>query len=367
MTLFRFLPKWIWPGLVLLGLLLIGLWISNSVVSAEEQHVEMNLQVILNAEVTVFRMWLTDREADAKAVANDNECVSLMEQSLKASEESDPSKNSIQILQEKVAGLLHSRNYHGFLVVDRDWKIVAANRSELVGKPAPAADSGWLDVAFAGNSTVCRPFLSEHPIRDEEGQFRRGVPTMFVVAPVKKDGRILAVLALRLRPDEDFSKNLTAFRFGESGESYAFDQTGLMLSQSRFDDQLKQIGILPDRPDARSILSVRITDPEVNLTEGEQLAVRAEDPKLTKMAELATTGNAGVNTTGYRDYRGVTVVGAWTWLPEYGMGIATEIDRSEILRPRTLQRKAIWTLYGLLCLLVITLTVGWFQSRSRMR
>jgi hypothetical protein len=32
---------------------------------------------------------------------------------------------------------------------------------------------------------------------------------------------------------------------------------------------------------------------------------------------------------GYRNYRGVEVVGAWAWLPEYGMGVATEVEAEE--------------------------------------
>jgi serine/threonine protein kinase len=32
---------------------------------------------------------------------------------------------------------------------------------------------------------------------------------------------------------------------------------------------------------------------------------------------------------GYRDYRGVSVVGAWQWLPDWGIGVVTEIDRDE--------------------------------------
>jgi len=37
----------------------------------------------------------------------------------------------------------------------------------------------------------------------------------------------------------------------------------------------------------------------------------------------------GSNVKGYRDYRGVTVVGAWAWDKELGFGITTEIDVSE--------------------------------------
>jgi PAS domain S-box-containing protein len=42
-------------------------------------------------------------------------------------------------------------------------------------------------------------------------------------------------------------------------------------------------------------------------------------------------GDSKINTVGYRDYKGDDVFGAWTWLPEFGVGLATEIDTNEAL------------------------------------
>jgi len=66
------------------------------------------------------------------------------------------------------------------------------------------------------------------------------------------------------------------------------------------------------------------------------------------MAKSATAGGSGVDVDGYRDYRGVPVVGAWTWLEEYGMGIATESAVDEAYRPLYVLRIAVWGLLGLL-------------------
>ncbi len=53
---------------------------------------------------------------------------------------------------------------------------------------------------------------------------------------------------------------------------------------------------------------------------------------------------------GYRDYRGVPVVGAWTFLPHYKIGVATEIDRAEAFRPLAILQ---WTFAGLQTLLAL--------------
>ena len=50
------------------------------------------------------------------------------------------------------------------------------------------------------------------------------------------------------------------------------------------------------------------------------------------MVNSAIEGNNGVNVDGYNDYRGVPVMGAWTWLDKLELGLATEIDVSEALK-----------------------------------
>ena len=69
------------------------------------------------------------------------------------------------------------------------------------------------------------------------------------------------------------------------------------------------------------------------------------------MAAEAIGGKPGVNVEGYRDYRGVRVVGAWKWLPGADIGVATEIEYAEAFHPLTILR---WTFWGLFVLLVLS-------------
>jgi ABC-type multidrug transport system fused ATPase/permease subunit len=82
------------------------------------------------------------------------------------------------------------------------------------------------------------------------------------------------------------------------------------------------------------------------------------------MAKSATARSADTNTDGYRDYRGVTVFGAWLWDNDMGIGLAVEIDKSESLQPYFYAR---FTL-AIVITIVVLLTVLLFyfqQARER--
>ena len=132
------------------------------------------------------------------------------------------------------------------------------------------------------------------------------------------------------RGDTDLARALerlsTFSHFGRTGEAYAFDASGVMLSRSRFARE----------PHARRWVAqvdgrerVLLRDPGGPLPDGHQPELARRAQPLTRMARAAIAGESGLDVDGYRDYRGVEVVGAWTWLPAYGLGLAFEIDRNE--------------------------------------
>lgn len=67
---------------------------------------------------------------------------------------------------------------------------------------------------------------------------------------------------VRIRPELEFSRILRLGRIGETGETYALNRNGLMVSTSRFDNELILAGILPDVDRSRSILNVQLRDPD---------------------------------------------------------------------------------------------------------
>jgi serine/threonine protein kinase len=111
-----------------------------------------------------------------------------------------------------------------------------------------------------------------------------------------------------------------------------------MISRSRFDVQLKQLGLL-DLTNTSSALNFRLHDPGGDLTQGFKPATNEPAARpLTRLVASAVDGEDEVDVVPARDYRGVPVVGASRWLPQFGLGVATQLDADEAYRPlRVLQ------------------------------
>ncbi len=103
-------------------------------------------------------------------------------------------------------------------------------------------------------------------------------------------------------------------------ETYAFDEGGVMLSNSLFPDHLFAAGLLPDEG-VQTPLRLRVAEPS---------AGPREAWPLTRMAAHAVLRQDGWDTHGYPDYRGTLVLGAWRWVPEYSFGVTAEIDQSRV-------------------------------------
>ncbi|WP_147822579.1 sensor domain-containing diguanylate cyclase [Salidesulfovibrio onnuriiensis] len=303
------------------------------------------LRTVVSTVEESMQLWADMRLEDARALAASPGVMPLAKQLLALPRE--PSvlirRDGIQDrLRNEVRDVLESQGYLGIFIIAPDYVSVASMRNVNIGTRNLIADQrlDLLKRVFAGESLIIPTIISDVRLGTVSRKPRLKIPTMFAATPLRdENGAIIAAFTIRLDPLLDFSRLMRLGRIGESGETYVFDSKGILLSESRFDDQLRTLGLLD--AGEQSILHVRSGDPGVDMTLGLQPLLAEQDRPLTLMAETAITGTDGVNTEGYRDYRGVPVFGAWIWLENLEVGMCTQIDVSEAMQPYVTARNVI--------------------------
>lgn len=358
---------WLRPLMTLVVLAAVG-WVMRAKVEATlKANLRSVLQTTLQTEQEALHLWLRTQRNQVESAAADHQIAAAI-CSLIAS--APPQATLLELLnlpqsselRRELDPVVAAQQYSGFVVIEASGRVVAADRGELVGRALPADQLALLrETVFAGKSMMLPPVKSQVVLPDRHGVERAGVPTMFTVAPVLGDtGEVIAALGLRIQPDVEFTRILAIARIGETGETYAFDRNGLMLSNSRFDGQLRGIGLLPEGED--STLNVSLRDPGVDLTTGSRPKQSRSEQPLIPFAAEAVAGRDGVNVDGYRDYRGVPVVGAWRWLGDEGFGIATGVDVSESHQTLNTINYAFWSLFALLGIVTLAMLVSMMRA-----
>ena len=356
---------WILPlGMALLvaGL---GWWGNGRLRATIEGELRAQLSATLNANVTALAIWTTNQTRLATSLAEDPNVRALASQIFQLTPAVRRDFRTRPELDQFVGDLKPRLNRLGYEIaqlVNTNFVVVAnSQRAQLAGNLliSDAHTNKFAELFTSGRPVIITPFKPElleqrrsarkaaGPPRTNDfsrpnffaganpGRPRRGdVTLMQVAAPVRDhNNKIIGALAMIIDPDKEFSRILSVARSGNSGETYAFDQTGLMISRSRFDPELKKLGLL-ELTNASSALTFRLHDPGVNLTLG-QPATNAEPAArpLIRLVADAVDGEDSVLVEPARDYRGVPVVGAACWLPQFGFGVATQIDADEAYRP----------------------------------
>ncbi len=326
------------------------------------------LQTVLRTVEETLHLWAENRVRDAEALSSLPEVIEITEELLRLSRRRGILLNSNALRRSRglVEGSVRSRGYLGFFIIAPDFTNLASMRNSNVGLHNVIAEQkrGFLARVFTGETVVVPAIISDVPHYDTGGTNRPLPPTMFVATPIRNSvGKVIAAFTIRLEPVLDFSAVTRLGRIGVSGETYAFGSDGILLSESRFNVQHRELGLIQD--EQQSVLSIRVVDPGGNMTTGFVPKLPIEERPLTVMAQHAVAGEQGRNTDGYRDYRGVTVFGAWLWMRELGIGLTTEIDADEALQPYFFARNVVFASVAFAAVLSLLLAVYLMFVRSK--
>jgi signal transduction histidine kinase len=319
-------------------------WTSRSMEEEVSLRVATSLETVLNTTHEALLVWAKRTTTDASFIANSEEIRSAVDKQVRLPHERSSLVGSdvLRRLRQILRPYVEQNGYTDFALISPDGVQIASGLDEFLGQDTIARlNSASLANVFAGVASVGEPFQLPSDPR-AAGRIRIN---MIVGAPIfNPSNEVMAALVFRLDPAREFSEITLVGRPGRTGETYIFDKQAHLLTQSRFEQDLPRLFPANRRP-----LFIQLRDPGVNTAEGFHANIPREKQPFTRMAESAIHGESGTDLHGYRDYRGVAVVGTWIWDDELGLGLATEIGLDEANSPV----RTIWKLSTAMLLIVI--------------
>lgn len=361
---------WIVAAIVLLS---VGYFARKKVQESSETQAREQLRVVLNADVLAVQFWIDGWKKEANMWA-ENPTVRAQAEKLIAEVGGDPERSRALSDSPKLAEF--NALFAPFLKTSGQPQVVLLDREGLrigYGGRRNERFAAFAIPVLEGETRFSPPSRRDSwiPARPQDSRV-----IAFVAAPLRDSrGKIFGMLALVRAGDEGLETILNVARMGQTGETYAISPDGWMLSSSRFNNTLQEIGLVPKEPGTSAALTVQVRDPGGDLTEGFQPTIDRTALPLTLIARLATASRdkppdqqTGTVLTPYRDYRGHEVVGAWKWLPEHDFGVITEVDSGEAFASLQYISQAFYVLFGALGVFVgLTLLSSMSLARVRQR
>jgi len=173
----------------------------------------------------------------------------------------------------------------GFFVISPQGISIGSMRDSNTGSQNLIARKypKYIKKAFDGQVSFVPPMDSDVQLGKASGSKQeRKPPTMFFIGPIQNpEGKVLAVMTLRVDPLKDFSRILHMSLSGAQA-TYAFDDRGRLVTNSKYDAQLRQIGLIGKEETAALHLEIR--DPGGNMLNGYRPTTPRDKLPLTRAA-----------------------------------------------------------------------------------
>lgn len=339
----------------------IGTWTYEAVERSLRELRAATLTSMLQVQAKTIEVWIEDQKLGTQRLARDRQVQegvrALAELATRpgAALEHYCSAPARRPLVDQLDEALAGSGAVTFNVIDRSGLIVASKFPEYCGfRVGRAMREQVLGAVFDGRTLFMRPYGEADRLEQPPPRLPLAQPLVWVETPVlDAAGQVVAALGVGHYAHEQLATILAAGRGGETTEVYAFDVSGLMLSESRFTPVLAERGLIPQG--GRTALSLLLRPPG------------AADDRLTRLAASARAGVPSglldaVLVEPYPGYYGEEVIGAWRWLPAHDMGIAVEISAAEAYAPLVVLRTAFGVVFGALVVAVIAALYAWFSA-----
>jgi methyl-accepting chemotaxis protein len=284
-------------------------------------EVQKRLLGTANAENQYIEAWMQERLKNVQALAREEPIQKL-----------DVEASTQYLAQYATVW----RDVYGYYASDTEGNLVisytpgmAASTSSsdhtaaLISSSSNIGDLSYFKEAIQGKTVVSDPIPGD-----------TGLTYMGFATPIKSSGKIVGALVTIVTAD-GIRTVLEEQDLGNTGEAYLVTQDGTAVTPLKYEDELRVAGEIKES----SVLQYKVE---------------------TYATQELRAGKSGVSE--YADYRGKSVVGAYTWLPDLNLGLIVEQEKSEALAPlHQIIRTSVQVSLTALFLMIVVL---FFVSRS---
>ncbi|MCK6685371.1 MAG: response regulator [Thermoanaerobaculia bacterium] len=319
-------------------------------------RLESQLRTALSSTARVLDLWVEDQRAGVRAIAE-------IDRIKGAFEGYAPGRSPVPegTLKEFLLPMVALRGYLGYHLIDRNGVIRASDHAESVGARSFLSDDARFRERLLRGAALTPPHPSKIPWPDARGVVRVGAPTQFACARVEREGDSLGWICFRLDPLKIFNEALKSGWVGATGEAYAVDLQGRMVSPSRFEPDLVHLGLLEEGASSIFAMSARIPE---RRPDG-RLSASSAAPLTQLVRSSIESGQPVLDLDGYRDYRDVRAVGAGQWMPDLDVALVVKLDEAEAYASYASAKKTIFSLALLTAILLVAVALVFDVSRRR--
>jgi len=301
----------------------------NNIEKAQKNEIKESLRTVLTSSYKTIKLWI-DSQYKMMDIVIDSQKISKLVKN-----------NNIKGLDEHFQiykKVFENSNYY---LLSKESKILSSNLKSFREIYLLKKLKEILSQREDFNKNILIPYKNKN-------HSQKNMLFIKVIQDNNKD--TVAYLVIEIDPQKEFIKILQNGRMGTSGETYAFNESLQMISNSRFDKQLKEIGIL--QKNTSSFLNIEI---------------KQKNKRPTQLAQNALEKSSGININGYKNYRDIDVYGAWIWDDELKIAFATEIEQHEAMGAFINMKKTICIIVFSIVLFSIFLTVliAWITTQSK--
>ncbi len=363
-----------WLGQVLPGVLAVAFIIivavavmagEGQLMSAARQTNSATLQTVLANTVQRFEDWAQLQERHAATWAGNESLRSDYAALMEVETSQAAAAPEYERIEALLADWMVEYEYRGYELMSVDGRIIAASDPERIGDRSLALDLVDPIRLNIASGIITRPVIEDELPATEIGVVEESL-TMFALAPIRTSddeaAEIIGYLAFAINPLLDYSGTFEVGRTGASGDTYIIDRTGRLLSNIRYDAEMTAAGLLPSGHP--SMLHLEVRDPGLDITVLGRPTTPYNTWPLTTAAQSVIEDGRGENLRGYRDARGVLVMGAWSWDARHDFGVITELEVSEALAGANFARAVLRVFAVAMALSFILLAVLFSAHRN---